>query len=84
MVPKIQRCFIEYPASDINWAGPRDVSLAEATDIIQQSKAPSTVVGMADGTAVFVPKSATDDDIAKLFLSGNGAPQGSWWTERSK
>ena len=72
--------FLEYPSSDIYWAEPRDVTLSKATEIIQNSQAPfGTVVALADGNSIVVPNTASKEDIARLFLLDNGAPEGSWW-----
>ena len=75
--------FLEFPNSDIHWAEPRDLTLAEAIKVIKNSPAPDgTVVSMADGRAIVVPKSATDDDITKLFLLDNGSPAADWATPK--
>ncbi len=75
--------FLEFPNSDIHWAEPRDITLAEVIEVIQNSPAPDgTVVSMADGRAIVVPKSATVDDITKLFLLDNGSPTADWLTAK--
>lgn len=71
--------FMEFPASNIHWAEPRDLTLAEAIDAIRNSPASDgTVVAMADGRAIVVPKDASADDIKKLFLLDNGSPSADW------
>lgn len=75
--------FVEFPDSDINWAEPRDVTLAEAIDIIKNSEVPlGTVVAMADGDVILVPNTASKEDLTKLFLLDNGQPEGNWWNEK--
>jgi len=76
--------FLEFPKSDIHWAEPRDLTLAEAIDAINNSPASDgTVVAMADGSAIVVPKTASVDDITKLFLLDNGSPTADWLTSKN-
>lgn len=71
--------FLEYHDSDIEWIEPRDITLQQAIAAIQSSDAPGgTVVGMADGRAILVPKSASKEDLEKLFLLDNGVPNADW------
>jgi len=67
--------FLELPDSGIHWAEPRDVTISQAIDIIQNFPEPSgIIVVMADGAVNTVSQSTSADDIKKLFLLDNGAP----------
>ena len=44
--------------------------------------ASGTVVGMADGKPMVIPKTASEEDLTKLFLLDNGAPEGDWWKSK--
>ena len=75
--------FIEYPESQIRWAEPKDITLTEAIELVKNpTYASGTVVGMADGKAMVIPKTASEEDLTKLFLLDNGAPEGDWWKSK--
>ena len=67
---------LEYISSDIAWAEPRDVSIDKAISIIQGCEDPGgTTVAMSDGSVITVLPEASAEDIKKLFLLGDGAPE---------
>ena len=67
---------MEHVNSNIAWAEPSDVSIDQAISVIQGCKDPSgTVVAMADGSVISVLPEASAEDIKKLFLLGDGAPE---------
>ena len=70
--------FLEFIDSDIKWAEPRDLTLAQAIQAIQSNPNGKTVVVLADGRVIFVPTTATKEDLEKLFLMDNGAPTAEW------
>ena len=68
--------FLEHVNSDITWAEPRDISMDEAISIIQGcNDSNGTVVAMCDASVITVLPDASAEDIKKLFLLGNGAPE---------
>jgi hypothetical protein len=66
---------LELRQSDIAWAEPRDVTLDQAIQLIQNSTDPKglTVV-MADGSVRAIPPTTSTRAIIKLFNCSDGIP----------
>ena len=64
---------IEYPASDIRWMEPRDITIDEAIDIIQNGQLPGGVnVAFADGSVMAIRSDTSAEDIRNLFTVNDG------------
>jgi hypothetical protein len=63
---------LELRQSDIAWAQPRDVSVAQAVRLIQSCPQEfGLVVVMADGSVTTIPPTTTEEAIVKLFNSSD-------------
>ena len=73
MVLEKTAVILELPKSSIQWGEPKDISIEEAIDVIQNQNMPGGLfVGMADGSVDRVESDMTKDAIQKLFNCSDG------------